>query len=78
MKNIHPCVKSMFYFFSHVLFFLFQFLQFLSSGLEASIPTLVGWSVCLSVRLSLEKMSKIVKNNSFGLHEKTKVIDHLD
>ena len=55
---------------------------FLSSGLGASMPTLVGRSVGrsvgLSVCLSLEKMSKIVKNQEFRLHLKTKVVDLLE
>ena len=38
------------------------------------MPTLVGRSVCLS----LEKMSKIVKNQEFRLHLKTKVVDLLE
>ena len=38
------------------------------------MPTLVGLSVCVS----LEKMSKIVKNSEFGLPIKTKVADLLD
>ena len=37
--------------------------NFLSSGLGASMPTFVG----LSVRRSLEKMSKIVKIQEFAL-----------
>ena len=49
-------------------------LAFLSSGLGASMPTHVGLSVCLS----LEKMSKIVKNQEFGLHLKIKVVDLLE
>ena len=51
---------------------------FLSSGLGASMPTLVGRSVGWSVCLSLEKMSKIVKNQEFRLHLKTKVVDLLE
>ena len=42
------------------------------------MPTHVGRSVCLYVCLSLEKMSKIVKNQEFGLHLKTKVVDLLE
>ena len=42
------------------------------------MPTFVGRSVCRSVCLSLEKMSKIVKNSKFGLHMKTKVVDFLE
>ena len=38
------------------------------------MPTHVGRSVCLS----LEKMSKIVKNQEFRLHLKTKVVDLLE
>ena len=36
------------------------------------MPTFVG----LSVRWSLEKMSKIVKIQEFALEQKTKVIEH--
>ena len=53
-------------------------MPFLSSGLGASVPTLVGWLVCLSVRLSLEKMSKIVKIQEFALEQKTKVNAHVE
>ena len=42
------------------------------------MPTLVGRSVGRSVCLSLEKMSKIVKNQEFRLHLKTKVVDLLE
>ena len=42
------------------------------------MSTRVGRSVGLSVRLSLEKMLKIVKNQEFGLHLKTKVVDLLE
>ena len=38
----------------------------------------VGLSVGRSVCLSLEKMSKIVKNHEFGLHLITKVVDLLE
>ena len=35
--------------------------------------TFVGLLVCLSVRLPLEKMSKIGENPGFGLHLKQKL-----
>ena len=38
------------------------------------MPTFVGRSVCLS----LEKMSKIVKNSEVGPHMKAKVVDLLE
>ena len=42
------------------------------------MSTFLGRSVGLSVCLSLEKMSKIVKNYEFGLHLETKVIDPIE
>ena len=51
-----------------------EYFPFLSSGLGASMPTFVG----LSVRRSLEKVSKIVKNQEFALEQKTKVNEYVE